>query len=862
MLRLTLHQMRASAGRLVAAGIAIMLGTAFVAASLLATATIERTTYNSVSSSYSDADLVVVASGGLTDDELASIAAVEDVDAVHTMALLGAEASGPSRTEYVTLGGAAPDSSLESADLAEGELPTAPGQVALTTAVAERLQVGIGDEISSSVEQWEADPDSPDGGTSQSQTATLTVVGLLNEPDAFLFNRASALIEPDQLSELLALARGGEPAHYELTLALAAGADLEEVRDAVGGLVDPSAHVRTVEEQAKITTAQLTGNDQIMTVLLLGFATVALAVAALVITNTFQVLVAQRTRTLALLRCVGAAKAQVRRSVLLEAAILGTLASIAGIALGSGLVAAGLAVLSTLELDVPIDSGLTLSPAVILAPLITGVLVTTAAALVPARMATRVAPLAALHPMEGRDAPSAGRARAVLSTALLVGGFGLLALAMVVVRSSGSDSEDTILLALGVGLLGGIVSLVGLLVGSVFVVPRLIRLVGRLAGQGVTGKIAIANSVRNPKRTASTASALLIGVALVTMMSTGAMSARETLTNELDSRFPVDLSVATGESLSDVQISAVEGVDGVTESVLLSQRDVDAANEDGTSTWLTVAAVEDGELQNVLRDPAAAQPEPGIVVVPSEMASWQGIEDGDRLTLSGSGPEAGSTEVTVTARVTGLDGMVALLDPATFAEFGEVAPASMLWARLADDANERDAVRSVQSTLTDLSESVEGLQAPEISGAAVERAAYGQVVDTLLAVVVGLLGVSVVIALVGVANTLSLSVIERRRESAMLRALGLTKAQLRGMLALEGVLIAGAGALIGAIAGLLYGWAGSTVMLSSVAEVPLMVPWRDLALVAAVALVAGLLASALPARSAVRTSPVAALGVE
>ncbi|UFU05521.1 ABC transporter permease [Ruania halotolerans] len=855
--------MRTSAGRLVAAGIAIMLGTAFVAASLLATATMERTTYNSVSSAYAGADLVLVdPGGGRSEGDLAEIAAVDGVAAVHSMAMAGAELGTEDRREYVTLGAAAPTESLESADLTEGEMPTAAGQVALTTAVADRLQVGIGDEITSTVEYWIDDPDAPDGETSETESTSLEVVGLLDEPEAFLFNRASALLQADQMNDLLALTWAGEPAHFEMSLALADGADLETVRTDVEALFGDAVHVRTVEEQAKITTAELAGNEQVMTMLLLAFATVALAVAALVIANTFQVLIAQRTRTLALLRCVGAGKAQVRRSVLLEAAILGLIASVAGIALGSTLVGVGLAVLANLNLDVPIDAGLVITPAVMLAPLLTGLLVTMLAALVPARMATRVAPLAALRPLEGASAGSAGRARAVFTGLLLGGGFGLLALAVVIGRAADTESDSTLMLALGLGLLGGVVSLVGLLVGSVFVVPRLIRLVGRLVGRGITGKIAIANSVRNPKRTASTASALLIGVALVTMMSTGAATARETLSETLDARFPVDLSVATPDSLSDVQISAVQDMPGVRDSMLLARTEVEATSASGETSWLTAAAVSDGDLADVLRDPATAPVGPGRVVVPSDMASWYGIEDGDELTLAGQSESGDATSVTVTAAVTTLDGQVALLDPSTFAELGEVPAASMMWARFADDVNERDLVRTVQSTLTDLSETVEGLQPPEISGAAVERAGYAQVVDTLLAVVLGLLGVSVVIALVGVANTLSLSVIERRRESAMLRALGLTKAQLRGMLAVEGVLMAGAGAMIGAVAGLIYGWAGSSVLLQSIGEVPFLVPWRDLAAVAGVALVAGLLASVLPARSAVRTSPVAALGVD
>jgi putative ABC transport system permease protein len=150
----------------------------------------------------------------------------------------------------------------------------------------------------------------------------------------------------------------------------------------------------------------------------------------------------------------------------------------------------------------------------------------------------------------------------------------------------------------------------------------------------------------------------------------------------------------------------------------------------------------------------------------------------------------------------------------------------------------------------------------DISGAAMERALYQRAIDTVLAVVVGLLAVAVVIALIGVTNTLSLSVIERRRESATLRALGLTRRQLRASMAVEGALIAGVGAAVGVVLGLAYGWLGSTAVLAGVADLELRVPWSDLGGVLVVALVAGVLASVLPARSAARTPPVAALAVD
>jgi putative ABC transport system permease protein len=199
-----------------------------------------------------------------------------------------------------------------------------------------------------------------------------------------------------------------------------------------------------------------------------------------------------------------------------------------------------------------------------------------------------------------------------------------------------------------------------------------------------------------------------------------------------------------------------------------------------------------------------------------------------------------------------------MLTPATSDALGMHEASGMVhteaWARLADGAEPALVVPAVQDALIDT--------AVLVSGAAVERAMYERVIDTLLAVIVALLAVAVVIALIGVANTLSLSVIERRRESATLRVIGLSRRRLRGTLAIEGVLIAGVGGALGIVLGVLYGWAGAATVLGVVGEVRLDVPWLDLAAVLGVSVAAGLLASVLPGRSAARTSPVAALAVD
>src|SRR5699024_3134271 len=199
------------------------------------------------------------------------------------------------------------------------------------------------------------------------------------------------------------------------------------------------------------------------------------------------------------------------------------------------------------------------------------------------------------------------------------------------------------------------------------------------------------------------------------------------------------------------------------------------------------------------------------IVVPENFAVRLGLSEGQELTWQAEGGEP----VDLTVQLSSLDGQTAVVTPQVLQQLDPDAQVTQLWAHVSE-ADAYGTVQNVQSGLTEASEATPEASTPQLTGAAVERASYQNVVDTSL---------TVVIALLGVANTLSLSVMERRRESAMLRALGLTRGQLRGMLAIEGVMIAGAGAVIGILAGLAYGWIGSSILLTSMVDVPLVVPW-------------------------------------
>jgi putative ABC transport system permease protein len=412
MLRITLAQMRSSAGRLTAAGVAILIGTAFVTATLLASGIITRTTYDAVTARYADADLVVTATYDepLTAAEVDAVSDLDDVAATAVMDQVGVALVGGSRTVYQSVV-AAVDESLQPLEVADGTLPAQDDEIALPADVAERLGADVGGTVA--VETWVSDDD---GG--RSVTRPMTVVGIVADPaGAYMTTGGAAVVAPATFDQWLADQNGGEATATELAVALADGTDVEAARtDVAAAAGGASREVVTTDERAERVTAEFTGGqDLLFLVFTLTFAAIALLVAGLVIANTFQVLVAQRTRTLALLRCVGADKRQVSRSVLTEATILGVMASVGGVLLGIVLGQGALWVAHALDVPVPLPDAISLTWQAVVLPVVVGTLVTVLSALVPARAATRVAPLAALRPA---DAPSAargaGKARLVL----------------------------------------------------------------------------------------------------------------------------------------------------------------------------------------------------------------------------------------------------------------------------------------------------------------------------------------------------------------------------------------------------------------------------------------------------------------
>lgn len=859
--RLALGQLRRGVRRLAAAGVAIVISTAFVAATLQAGTIVTRTTYAQVAAQYASADLVVFdRDGTMTSADTEAVRAVEGVAAADGFRGAYAELSHGGRTVHQSLVANPSDPRLSPLVLADGAWADRPDRIVLPVDAAKLFGVSVGDTVASTRclrgGAPAADKDGAECYGGQEVAEQLTVSGLVDDPlGTYAAGGGVAVITAEALEERIADEAGAAepPGMRTLVVALDRPGDeaaLEAAKSALAAAVPSATEVTTPEERAEDVVSAISGGQNIVyLVFALALAAVSLVVAGLVITNTLQVLVARRSRDLALLRCVGASTAQIYRGVLLEAAILGALASVAGVAVGSLLVRVGLMVAPGFDLGVALPPSITPSVPALLIPLAAGLLVTLAAALAPARAASLVAPLAAMRPAAAPGRCGPARGRAVLAVLATVGGLALLAWGVALGMSGSID------VGLFATVLGGSLSLVGVIVGSVFWLPRVAAAFGRVAGVGgPAARLASANTLRNPRRTAATSTALLIGVTLVSMMTTGAASARVAMDEKLDERFPVDLQATSTTHNPDGSVAAVprvvldalRGADGL--RTVIEVTSVSAERADGGRP-VQLAVVDPEALRSVANTPVDADAlRPGTLVVPERAAELYGLAGLDTTVLTG--PDG---DVTLDVVHSGSQADRAYLTPQDLAAFHAGTSAGEVWAKVDEGADATAVVSDVQEAVSTTGETV------RVAGMFVEQAAYQRIVEMILGIVVGLLSVAVLIALVGVANTLSLSVMDRTRENAVLRAIGLSKAQLRATLAVEGMVIAVVGAVLGVVLGLLYGWAGATTALSALGRVPLVVPWTEILVVLGVALVAGLVASVVPARAAVRTHPLAAL---
>ncbi|MFF5229084.1 FtsX-like permease family protein [Dactylosporangium sp. NPDC000521] len=713
-------------------------------------------------------------------------------------------------------------------DLRTGGLPQADGDAALDARSARRTGYQVGDTIALV--------------GADEQRHEFRLVGIVDITGVDGGNTSTVVLTRPALVRLT-----GATGFREVVATVADGTAPAAVRSHVTA----PGKVRTGDQLRRDLAREAFGQIDSLLVALQLFAVVAVLVAALVIANTFNILLAQRMRETALLRCVGATRAQVFRRVVAEAAAVGLTGAALGIGVG---VAIGFGLCRGAALPgIGLPSGrLVVGVSPVLVALLLGVVLTTVSALVPAIRATRVPPIAALRITPfGRGGGGRGRVVLVMSAALLV--VAGVALTLAGMRTGDPQTAMVIVMAGGTSVFLAVLLLLPLFIGP------LVSAVGwlpvRLAGAPV--RLAVANARRNPGRTAATTAALLVGVALMAGGSTIAATVNRTAEAQLDKAFPVDFlltpAVTGGDRPATVPaaVTAELRADPAFDLVVAVRQD----NAKTTGGGLLVGTIDEGAIGTAYRPVVSAgrlaDLRPGTAVVASGSDALSGRRVGDQLRLTGPGGHTITVTVAATVQSATLVGDVMV----TAADYKALFPAasgdSLVMLRAADGVPATSARHRLDAALA----THPLVQVGDLAEFRDERNAA---IDQIVAVIAVLLALALIIALVGIANTLSLSVLERTRESALLRALGLTRVQLRVTLLAEAVLMAAAGAVVGVVFGLVYGWLTAEAAFGDV-DTLIAIPVAQLGVFVGLATLAGALAAVLPSRRAANVAVVVAL---
>lgn len=709
-------------------------------------------------------------------------------------------------------------------ELLSGHAPRGSHEVAIDATSAEDHDIALGSTIKVLF---------------QGPTREFTVVGTVGYGDGItdLGGTTSAYFDTATAQQVL-----GSPDAYDgIDVSAAPGVSQAELADRLSAVIPSGTEAVTGAHVAAENAAATKENFRIVGLVFGVFAAIALFVGSFIIWNTFTMTITQRSREIALLRAIGARRRQVLGSLLLEALVLGVVASAAGIGLGIG-VAKGLKVLmDAVGFALPFTT-LQVPGSAIWLSLLVGTGVTVVAALVPARRATKVLPIEALRDATpGAEKPSV--VRAVTGVTVLAAG------AAAILWSLYGDAPFKVF---GLGLLA---VMVGVLVALPLAVrPLAAAIAAPLRLRGLPGELARQNATRNPRRTSATAAALMVGLTLVVSMGVFASSLKSSFGDVLADRTDADLYLATASAaapgFSPSVVDAVAAVDGVAE---VSANGWGQARFDGeSSSYSAVDPTNADDVMNldVSEGSLADLGEAGVVVSRSA-ATAHGWHLGD--TVAAQFAQTGDHRLRVvgvydTKGWIGDDYVLSIAEQRAFAGPQLVTTALVTLDPGADAGHVQDAIDAALADHPD---------AQVLDRDGYQKVASG-FIDGLLTLVTVLLALAVVIALLGIVNTLALSVFERTRELGLLRAVGMTRAQVRAMVRWESAVISLIGAVSGAALGIGIGLALSQVLKDEGIE-SVSVPVAQIAVYLVLAAVAGVLAAVGPARSAAKVDVLKAV---
>ncbi|WP_020522134.1 ABC transporter permease [Catelliglobosispora koreensis] len=843
MLRATLKSLLARKLRLILSGLAVLLGVMFVSGSFVLTDALGRSFENMFASSLADADVVVTAKptidvsemegesvpGTLTAADVTKIAGVAGVaKATGDVQADGARVIGSDGKVVATFGpprfGGNWTGEIGGRELREGRAPAAGNEIVINAALATKAGLKVGDDV---------------GVLTMQPKQTFKLVGIFGY-EGGLTSRGpvTEVLFTEPVAQQLML---GKPGTFtSITVDAASGSDPAAVRDAIKSRLGGTYEVRTGKELADELAKSFKDILSIFNNILIGFALVSLFVAVFLIINTFSIIIAQRTKELALARALGASRKQMVGSVLVEAVVIGLIASVLGLAAGYGVGAAGASVMASMsELQL---AGIGLPPMAIIAAFAAGLLVTVTAALLPALRASRVPPVAALQESATPDRPL---------TKLTISGAVFLAIGGGLMFYGIKESVWA--------LLGGVLAaFIGVALLSPVVARPAVSVLGRLFSWSVPGKLGRLNSGRNPRRTAITAAALMIGIALVTALNTIITSSERSLQGTVDQTVKADLIISGqggpgfNPSFEPALVPQMKNIPGV---AAVSAEYGDQAIINGEPSWINVvtdvpATAKMFTLETV--SGSMAQPGANEFVIDDQSATEHHLKLGDKVEVK----HANGLDQTYTLAGIYKRGEIyggSMFGSAAIEGMRQQLPA-IAFIDLGSGANETQVRDALNAMLKDSPEMLVQNKQEYLDAQFSESAQFLLMIQLLL-------GLAILIAVLGVINTLALSVLERTRELGLLRAIGLSRAATMRMITVEAVVIT----VFGAVLGLAVGAGLGAVVVKGLADEGLksiVLPWNQMGIYLAVGAVVGVVAAILPGIKAARTNVLTAIAYE
>ncbi|MFD4258477.1 ABC transporter permease [Streptomyces sp. NPDC058534] len=842
MFRTALRNVFAHKARLLMTVLAVMLGVAFVSGTLVFTNTISDALQNSSAKGFDHVDVAVTAE--YQDSEGDKVGEVPELTRAH----LDESAKVPGAASAVgvvsgftavadkdgdligdgwsTKGGNYWGEKDPRYPLTAGHAPKGAGEILIDSETAKRTGYGVGDTVRMSVDGPVLGPKvvgvftTDDGNVAAGGSLTLFDTATAQK----LFGKAGTFDEID------VRAKAGVT-----QAALKAQLDRALPKD----LVETTTGKELADDQAETIASSMSGMKQGLLV----FAGIALFVGTFIIANTFTMLVAQRTRELALMRAVGASRRQVTRSVLIEAFVVGVVAAVTGLLAGIGIGAGLRAMMGSLGAVVP-EGPLVISPGTIVAALVVGVLVTMLAAWLPGRRAAKIPPVAAMSSVHAKATTKSLVLRNTLGALVSAAG---VAVVLWATSMSGSDGQAP--MAMGAVLL---------IIGVFILTPLLSRPLIAAAAPvlrvfGISGKLARQNSVRNPRRTAATASALMIGLTLITGMTVMAGSLQKSIDKMASASIKADyvVSMANGNYLSPDVAKTLAATDGVGAISPLRTAESRIGGETEYLTGVTGSTI--GELTDLKVEQGTFEVGGDKVAVDADTAQDHGWKAGSTFTAAYE--DGAKQKLTVAGVYEGNDMIRGIMVDLANVSPHQSDPVDMQVMVKMSDGTSAASKDSLEQAL-DTNPAIKIQDKKDISNE------IAKMFTLMLNMLYGLLAMAVIVAVLGVINTLAMSVFERSQEIGMLRAIGLDRRGIKRMVRLESLVISLFGGVLGIGLGVFFGWAAGELMGTSMPTYELVMPWGRMGVFLLLAAAVGVLAALWPARRAARLNTLQAIKAE